>query len=82
MNHPGAGPRCCTRSYRSRTAPCCMSFVTSHPDRAAHELVFLPDLTSEVRAWPADTWARLEVDLQRHCCIWRPLKPASSTQSP
>jgi hypothetical protein len=26
--------------------------VTGHPDRAARELVFLPDLTVELRAWP------------------------------
>jgi hypothetical protein len=36
--------------------------VTGHPDRAAHELVFLPDLTCELRAWPADTWSKLGVD--------------------
>jgi hypothetical protein len=38
--------------------------VTSHPDRAAHELVFLPDLTVELRAWPRDTWAKVGVDPQ------------------
>jgi hypothetical protein len=38
--------------------------VTGHPDRAAHELVFLPDLTVELRAWPYGTWARLGVDPQ------------------
>jgi hypothetical protein len=38
--------------------------VTGHPDRAAHELVFLPDLTVELRAWPTDTWAKLGVDPQ------------------
>ena len=26
--------------------------VTGHPDRAAHELVFLTDLAVELRAWP------------------------------
>jgi hypothetical protein len=36
--------------------------VTGHPDRAAHELVFLADLTVELRAWPTDTWAELDVD--------------------
>jgi hypothetical protein len=36
--------------------------VTGHPDRAAYELVFLPDLTVELRAWPTDTWAKLDVD--------------------
>jgi hypothetical protein len=38
--------------------------VTGHPNRAAHELVFVPDLTVELRAWPYGTWARLGVDPQ------------------
>ena len=31
--------------------------VTGHPDREAHELVFLTDLAVELRAWPSGTWA-------------------------
>jgi hypothetical protein len=38
--------------------------VTGHPDRVAHELVFVPDLTCELRAWPSGTWTRLGVDPQ------------------
>jgi hypothetical protein len=38
--------------------------VTGHPDRAAHELVFLADLAVELRAWPADTWNKVGVDPQ------------------
>jgi hypothetical protein len=38
--------------------------VTGHPDRAPHELVFLADLTVELRAWPADTWSKVGVDPQ------------------
>ena len=38
--------------------------LTGHPDRAAHELVLLPDLTVELRAWPTDTWAKVGVDPQ------------------
>ena len=38
--------------------------VTGHPDRAAHELVFLRDLAVELRAWPSGTWARLGFNLQ------------------
>jgi hypothetical protein len=38
--------------------------VTGHPDRATHELVFLTDLTVELRAWPAGTWATLGLDPQ------------------
>ena len=38
--------------------------VTGHPDRTSHELVFLADLTVELRAWPADTWAKVGVDPQ------------------
>src|SRR4029450_13476961 len=38
--------------------------VTGHPDRAPRQLVFLADLTMELRAWPADTWAKVGVDPQ------------------
>jgi hypothetical protein len=38
--------------------------VTGHPDRAPWELVFVADLTVELRAWPTDTWAKLEIDPQ------------------
>jgi hypothetical protein len=38
--------------------------VTGHPDRAAHELVFVADLTVELRAWPTDTWAKVGIDPQ------------------
>ena len=38
--------------------------VTGHPDRAPHELVFLADLTVELRAWPHGTWVRLGIDPQ------------------
>jgi hypothetical protein len=38
--------------------------VTGHPDRAPHELVFLPDLTVELRAWPYESWTTLGVDPQ------------------
>jgi hypothetical protein len=36
--------------------------VTGHPDRQPQELVFLADLTVELRAWPYGTWASLGVD--------------------
>jgi hypothetical protein len=38
--------------------------LTGHPDRAPGELVFLADLTVELRAWPTDTWAKVGVDPQ------------------
>jgi len=38
--------------------------LTGHPDRAPRELVFLADLTNELRAWPADTWSKVGVDPQ------------------
>ena len=38
--------------------------VTGHPDRAPRELVFLTDLTVELRAWPCDTWSKVGVDPQ------------------
>jgi len=36
--------------------------LTGHPDRTPHELVFVADLTVELRAWPLDTWAKVGVD--------------------
>jgi hypothetical protein len=32
--------------------------LTGHPEREPGELVFVADLTGELRAWPNDTWAR------------------------
>jgi hypothetical protein len=40
------------------------ALVTGHPDRAHRELVFLADLTVELRAWPTDTWAKVGIDPQ------------------
>jgi hypothetical protein len=34
------------------------------PRPGIRELVFLADLTVELRAWPLDTWARVGVDPQ------------------
>ena len=39
--------------------------LTGHPERQAGELVFVADLTGELRAWPTDTWAKLGVDPTR-----------------
>jgi hypothetical protein len=36
--------------------------LTGHPEREPGELVFLADLTCELRAWAQDTWAKLGVD--------------------
>jgi hypothetical protein len=38
------------------------ALVTGHPEREPAELVFVADLTGELRAWPNDTWAKLGVD--------------------
>jgi hypothetical protein len=38
--------------------------LTGHPDRQAKDLVFLADLTVELRAWPLGTWSSLGVDPQ------------------
>ena len=38
--------------------------LTGHPEREAGELVFVADLTCELRAWPTDTWAKVGVDPQ------------------
>jgi hypothetical protein len=36
--------------------------LTGHREREPGELVFVADLTVELRAWPADTWAKVGVD--------------------
>jgi hypothetical protein len=38
------------------------TLLTGHPDRQPHELVFMADLTGELRAWRTDTWAKLGID--------------------
>jgi hypothetical protein len=38
------------------------ALLTGHPDRAPRELVFLVDLTVELRSWPLDTWSKVGVD--------------------
>jgi hypothetical protein len=38
--------------------------LTGHPDRTPQELVFIADLTVELRAWPAETWRKVGVDPQ------------------
>ncbi len=35
--------------------------LTGHPDRAPRDLVFLADLTTELRAWPQQRWTDLGV---------------------
>jgi hypothetical protein len=35
--------------------------VTGHPDRVPRDLVFLTDLTVELRAWPQQTWTAVGV---------------------
>jgi hypothetical protein len=36
--------------------------LTGHPEREPDALVFVSDLTVELRAWPKDTWTKLGVD--------------------
>jgi hypothetical protein len=36
--------------------------LTGHPERERGALVFVADLTGELRAWPTDTWAKVGVD--------------------
>jgi hypothetical protein len=36
--------------------------LTGHPERLPQNLVFLADLSVELRAWPADTWVKVGVD--------------------
>jgi hypothetical protein len=36
--------------------------LTGHPEREPGDLMFVADLTCELRAWPQDTWTRVGVD--------------------
>ena len=36
--------------------------LTGHPEREPGELVFVADLTGELRIWPQDTWTKVGVD--------------------
>jgi hypothetical protein len=36
--------------------------LIGHPEREPGELVFVADLTAELRAWPQDTWAKVGID--------------------
>ena len=36
--------------------------LTGHPERESSELVFVADLTGELRVWPQDSWAKVGVD--------------------
>jgi hypothetical protein len=38
------------------------ALLTGHPEREPGELVFVADLTCELRAWPTDTWTAVGVD--------------------
>jgi hypothetical protein len=40
------------------------ALLTGHPDRTPGQLVFVADLTVELRAWPTDTWTKVGVDPQ------------------
>jgi hypothetical protein len=51
--HPGVPQPAGSRIYE---------LLTGHPEREAGELVFVADLTGELRAWPQDTWTAVGVD--------------------
>ena len=53
--HPGVGQPDGTVLYE---------LVTGHPERDPGALVFLADLTVELRAWPTDSWAKVGIDPQ------------------
>jgi hypothetical protein len=38
------------------------ALLTGHPEREPGELVFVADLTVELRAWPQDTWTAIGID--------------------
>jgi hypothetical protein len=41
------------------------ALLTGHPEREPGELVFVADLTVELRAWPQDTWTAIGSTLSR-----------------
>jgi hypothetical protein len=51
--------------------------LTGHPDRAPRELVFLADLTAELRAWPQQTWTAVGISQQISRQYLRWLHPTS-----
>jgi hypothetical protein len=50
------------QARRDRPGSLVYELLTGHPERKPGELVFVADLTLELRAWPQDTWAKLGVD--------------------
>ena len=38
------------------------ALLTGHPEREPGALMFVADLTCELRAWPQDTWTAVDVD--------------------
>jgi hypothetical protein len=54
------------------------ALVTGHPDRTPRELVFLADLTVELRAWPLDTWTRSGSTRRRPPLRWWPAGSAAT----
>jgi hypothetical protein len=51
------GPGALLHPAVPRPASLVYELLTGHPEREAGELVFMADLTGELRAWPHDTWA-------------------------
>jgi hypothetical protein len=41
------------------------ALLTGHPERQPGALVFVADLTCELRAWPTDTWTAVGVDREQ-----------------
>jgi hypothetical protein len=64
-----APPPCATARSPSDTGRVLYNLLTGHPDRAPHDLVFLADLTVELRAWPQQTWTTVGVSPRPPC--WR-----------
>jgi hypothetical protein len=48
------------------------------PRPGAHELVFLADLTVELRAWPTNTWSKVGIDPQAAAARWWPAGSAAT----
>jgi hypothetical protein len=53
---------CCTLVSPQPAGSLVYELLTGHPEREPGELVFVADLTCELRAWPQDTWAKVGVD--------------------
>ena len=59
---PTATSACSCRDVPQPTGSLVYELLTGHPERESGELLFVADLTVELRAWPPDTWTAIGID--------------------